>query len=565
MAGYFYFNDDAPPYPGLTYFNSRNWHRGDGTPEPPYGEKATTRQTWRDGSFPGTKPQPRALGPREQIEGEAQIGVEDWATIAGVPVACWPLAPPGTLMIFREVDGGPTYTAITLAEFDQADGFVLTQPGPGTVRIDLNPSTEFTRGVVGAIEQAFLGTSSAETNVYSNLHIVGDSAGTYFGSLFISSTKVLSAQIGSGPNSPKTYLWGAGGDLVFEVGTISDGGTQNAFIFGATGAVAYQPYRVYVRTGSSTWERALTGTVSGLSFAQGLYTGGTLAVSAGDVSGLSAAVLGITAGVYQPLDADLTAIAALTGTNTLYYRSGASTWSAVTIGSNLTFSGGTLSAIAAGGTVTSVAVAVPSGLGVSGSPITGSGTFTFTLTDDLAALEGLSGTGLAARTASNTWAERTISPGAGISVTNGNGVSGNPTITTDPATQAEVEAGTDNAKPITAITAKWIPGVAKFWINFNGTGTIATRVSHNVTSITDNGVGDYTVTIADDFSTADWVPFFSCKYDQGVVTTCDSPQIGIKRVSSNPTAGAIRVGVCIDGSSSAWDALIVCVGGFGDQ
>jgi hypothetical protein len=45
----------------------------------------------------------------------------------------------------------------------------------------------------------------------------------------------------------------------------------------------------------------------------------------------------------QPLDADLTAIAALSGTNTLYYRSGADTWSPVTIGSGLTFSGGSLS------------------------------------------------------------------------------------------------------------------------------------------------------------------------------------------------------------------------------
>lgn len=51
----------------------------------------------------------------------------------------------------------------------------------------------------------------------------------------------------------------------------------------------------------------------------------------------------------QPLDADLTALAALSGTNTIYYRSGANTWTAVTIGSNLTFSGGTLSATGGGG------------------------------------------------------------------------------------------------------------------------------------------------------------------------------------------------------------------------
>lgn len=31
------------------------------------------------------------------------------------------------------------------------------------------------------------------------------------------------------------------------------------------------------------------------------------------------------------------------------------------------------------------------------------------------------------------------------------------------------------------------------WVNFNGTGTVAIRSSGNVSSITDNGVGDYTI------------------------------------------------------------------------
>ena len=34
---------------------------------------------------------------------------------------------------------------------------------------------------------------------------------------------------------------------------------------------------------------------------------------------------------------------------------------------------------------------------------------------------------------------------------------------------------------------------AKAWVNFNGTGTVAIRGSGNVSSITDNGTGDYTV------------------------------------------------------------------------
>jgi hypothetical protein len=34
---------------------------------------------------------------------------------------------------------------------------------------------------------------------------------------------------------------------------------------------------------------------------------------------------------------------------------------------------------------------------------------------------------------------------------------------------------------------------ARAWVNFNGTGAVAIRASGNVTSITDNGTGDYTV------------------------------------------------------------------------
>jgi hypothetical protein len=35
----------------------------------------------------------------------------------------------------------------------------------------------------------------------------------------------------------------------------------------------------------------------------------------------------------------------------------------------------------------------------------------------------------------------------------------------------------------------------KAWVNFNGTGTVAIRASGNVSSITDTGVGQYTVNL----------------------------------------------------------------------
>jgi hypothetical protein len=42
-------------------------------------------------------------------------------------------------------------------------------------------------------------------------------------------------------------------------------------------------------------------------------------------------------------------------------------------------------------------------------------------------------------------------------------------------------------------TQNGMTGIAKAWVNFNGTGTVAIRNSFNVSSITDNGTGDYTV------------------------------------------------------------------------
>ena len=51
----------------------------------------------------------------------------------------------------------------------------------------------------------------------------------------------------------------------------------------------------------------------------------------------------------------------------------------------------------------------------------------------------------------------------------------------------------DTAGANSLTTAQIYNGAAKAWVNFNGTGTVAIRASFNVSSITDNGTGDYTV------------------------------------------------------------------------
>lgn len=45
---------------------------------------------------------------------------------------------------------------------------------------------------------------------------------------------------------------------------------------------------------------------------------------------------------------------------------------------------------------------------------------------------------------------------------------------------------------------------ARAWVNFNGTGTVAIRASGNVSSITDNGTGDYTVNFTTAVADADY-------------------------------------------------------------
>ena len=55
------------------------------------------------------------------------------------------------------------------------------------------------------------------------------------------------------------------------------------------------------------------------------------------------------------------------------------------------------------GTVTSVAMTAATGLSVGGGPVTGDGTFSLGLTNDLAAVEGIPGTGIAVRTGIDTW------------------------------------------------------------------------------------------------------------------------------------------------------------------
>jgi len=79
------------------------------------------------------------------------------------------------------------------------------------------------------------------------------------------------------------------------------------------------------------------------------------------------------------------------------------------------------------------------------------------------------------------------------------------------------------------------------WVNFNGTGTVAIRASGNVSSITDNGVGLYTINFSTSMPDANYsvaaCGTSSSNFQYGIDDLSQAPQTGGVRVISRSTAG----------------------------
>ena len=94
----------------------------------------------------------------------------------------------------------------------------------------------------------------------------------------------------------------------------------------------------------------------------------------------------------------------------LFWDASAGKLTYLSLAPGLSITGTVLSVTAGGtGTVTSVNITPPAaGITASGGPIIASGSITLTLADDLAAVEGLSSTGIVRRTGANTWSAGTL-------------------------------------------------------------------------------------------------------------------------------------------------------------
>jgi hypothetical protein len=123
--------------------------------------------------------------------------------------------------------------------------------------------------------------------------------------------------------------------------------------------------------------------------------------------------------------------------------------------------------------------------------------------------------------------------------------------------------GTGNITiPATSISGA---NVAKAWVNFNGTGTIGTnqtiRSQYNVSSITKNGVGNYTV----NFSTA----MLDSNYTVlGTSTATNSNTDGATNHNNIVSAYAANISyanvMTLDSSGGYQDAITISVAIFGN-
>ena len=176
--------------------------------------------------------------------------------------------------------------------------------------------------------------------------------------------------------------------------------------------------------------------------------------------------------------------------------------------------------------VTSVSATVPAFLSIAGSPITSSGTLAISY----------SGTALPV-----------ANGGTGVTTSTGTGnvvLSTSPTLTTPNINSAQF-ATVSGTAPIYPCRA---------WVNFNGTGTVAIRASGNVSSITDNGVGDYTVNFTTAMSDANY-SFV------GTGSGASGYSIVLLNTNTTPTASLVRIFTVTQsaGSPVATDTTYVSV------
>ena len=101
----------------------------------------------------------------------------------------------------------------------------------------------------------------------------------------------------------------------------------------------------------------------------------------------------------------------------------------------------------------------------------------------------------------------------------------------------EIMNGVANTPPTIQDSAGTQVGTfCRAWVNFNGTGTVAINASFNVSSITDNGTGDYTVNFTTALPDANYGSVFGGRATVGSIFQNLTTDTGV-----SPTTSALRM------------------------
>lgn len=99
--------------------------------------------------------------------------------------------------------------------------------------------------------------------------------------------------------------------------------------------------------------------------------------------------------------------------------------------------------------------------------------------------------------------------------------------------------------------------IAKAWVHFNGTGTVAINTSYNVSSITDNGVGDYTVNFTSAFVDANYVVAGTSNLDYTNNSSNYNVYLSVPRQPNAQQAGSCRLATEYPAGVGLYDCVAV--------
>lgn len=344
-------------------------------------------------------------------------------------------------LVYFASSGRPTNCLTLASEFSISSG-TLTVNGSIT-RIQEEGSDLPQRNILN-----FVGSSYTAADTGSKINVTADSD---LDALASNTSNGLWARTGTGTGSARTLQQPAAGLTITNPAGIA-GDPTFALANDLAALEGLSSTGIAVRSATDTWvQRQVTQPAAGITITN---------------------PAGIAGDITLALANDLAGVEGLS-TNGLATRTATDTWTTRT-----------LTGPAAGITVTN-------GNGVSGNP-------TLALADDLNAVEGLSTNGIATRTGTSTWTTRTITGTSNqVNVSNGDGVSGNPTLSTpqDIATTSTPTFGgatlSGSGNPILSVNTTGANDIitagknSSIYYTLNNGGRVTTRAGNGSTPSTD--------------------------------------------------------------------------------